>query len=303
MGLKRALFRVARHWLVPLVVGSITMLGILSSAIAQQVIHRQDFAPDDRRNDYLVALLEALFVEAPDASDAVPFTLVPLPHTVGVTPERFHKMLITGELGVIWAPYNPRLEREAIPLHKPLMRGLLEYRVFLIDEQRQAEFAQVQTLQDLRTFTLGQATGWEDIAVYEANGVEVITSSAYERLFPMLMRNRFDFFSRGITEIEGELAAYGPQLPGLHMEQTLAVQYPFPVFLYVSAEYPDLAPFLEQRLEAFVASGQFDHLWNQHFDAQTKAILEGRWIFRLSNPLLPTRIPYEVFTKVPLSVQ
>lgn len=72
----------------------------------------------------------------------------------------------------------------------PIDKGLLGFRVFLIQAEDQPRFAGVQSLEQLRQFRFGQQREWSDVAVYQAAGLPVVSGSSYEGLFHMLMLRR-----------------------------------------------------------------------------------------------------------------
>ena len=78
----------------------------------------------------------------------------------------------------------------------PLYRGLIGYRVFLIEKGRQADFDSVQTLEDLSKLTAVQGTGWDDIKILRAAGLPVVDGH-YVNLPKMLQARRGDYYPEG----------------------------------------------------------------------------------------------------------
>ena len=111
-------------------------------------------------------------------------------------------------------------------------KGLLGYRVFLIQAADQPRFTGIQSLEQLRQLRFGQQREWSDVAVYQAAGLPVVTGSSYEGLFHMLMLRRFDAFGRGVSEVSGELAHWRKKYPQMAIETELLLYYPLPVYFW-----------------------------------------------------------------------
>ena len=102
-----------------------------------------------------------------------------------------------------------------LPVRVPTRRGLLGFRLLLIRRQRQSEFRNIRSLDELRRFSIGQGFAWSDAEILRSQGLRVETGS-YEGLFRMLAAGRFDCYPRGINEVftcvpdaSGEMGVYG----------------------------------------------------------------------------------------------
>ena len=60
------------------------------------------------------------------------------------------------------------LEEALLSVRVPVDKGLLGYRVFLIQAADQPRFTGVQSLEQLRQLRFGQQREWSDVAVYQA---------------------------------------------------------------------------------------------------------------------------------------
>ncbi|MFD2449342.1 hypothetical protein ACFSQE_13670 [Vogesella fluminis] len=67
----------------------------------------------------------------------------------------------------------------------------------------------VYTVRDLHDKVAGQGHDWPDTYILRAAGLPVETSIGYEALFGMLRHGRFDYFPRGVLEVEDEIRLYG----------------------------------------------------------------------------------------------
>ena len=186
-------------------------------------------------------------------------------------------------------------ERMFTPVRIPLDKGLIGYRVFLIHKEDQPKYSAIKTLDELKKLSVGQGSGWSDVKVWRANGFNVIEGSSYQGLFGMVLRKRFDFFSRGIVEIIGEYEQRKNKMPNLHIEETIAVYYPWPFYFYFpkSEQGRKLAIRVEEGLLAlFEDKKTFDPIFfKYHGEALKRHNLKSRKIFRIKNPLLTPETP------------
>lgn len=242
-------------------------------------------SPLDSRSLDVVALLDAA-LRRTEASHG-PYRLEPSP--VALTePRQFIELEAgSGLLDVLWAAHSLHRPQRLRPLNLDLRRGLLGMRVALVDRQRLTDFASIADLAALRRFSVGQGQAWQDVDVYQASGVRVVTSAGYETLFRMLLAGRFDLFPRGIGEAFEELQSRRAEMPRLAVEPGLLLVYPFPYHFYFGPSQAALATRVEQGLMAMKADGSFDaHLWQRYGPAVARARLRERRVLRLSNPHL-----------------
>lgn len=174
----------------------------------------------------------------------------------------------------------------AVPL--PIDRGLLGYRLLLIDGARQAEFSRVRDLGQLRGLTALQGKGWPDVDILRHAGVTVWTGT-YEKLFAMTMAGRGDFFPRGILEAYGEQARLSPANPGLEVETSLLLRYRFTSMFYVAKSNQALHDDLYRGFIRAFDDGSYDRLFRRDPDIQDaleKAKVGSRRIIEIDNPYL-----------------
>jgi len=249
--------------------------------------HHGPEAPDDTRYEYHWKVLQAaLEATVPRWG---PFSM----SASGPMSERRQILEMQkpdGEINTLLLDTTAQLERDLLPVRIPVDRGLLGYRVFLIRAEMQERLAQVRTLDQLKTFVVGQQYGWSDVEVYRAAGFRVVTASKYEHLFSMLVGGRFDLLGRGVTEVLPEFRQYGRRLPGMAIESTLLLHYPLPVFFWQpkTGEGRKRAARIEEGLKIIAASGQFDMLYHATFDPMIRELgLGQRHLLRIDNPLVP----------------
>lgn len=197
-----------------------------------------------------------------------------------------------GLLDLCWASSDAEIESQLRPIRIPLFKGLLGYRIFIINKNDQAKFDKVQTLDDLKKLTVGQGRTWADGRILEANGFKVIKTNKYPSLFYMVEGGRFDAFPRGVHEPFGELESR-PKME-LAVEKNLMVYYQMPFYFFVSPNNQALAKNLEAGFERAIANGDFDKVFYADKNIQDvlqKANMKNRRVFKLDNPLLSKETP------------
>lgn len=205
-----------------------------------------------------------------------------------MTQGRVEQLLRTGEL-LHLAVLAPNLQREKalLPVYFPLSRGLLGFRVCLINPAQQKKFEQINNLADWikAEILIGQGANWPDVEILRANNLLVTTNPIPALLFEMLRQQRFDCFARGINEINYELAL--PEAKGLSLESNLLLFYPQPAMLFVAPNKSDLANRLQLGLEHAWQSGFMAAHFTKHYAALIRQIgCERRTLLRLKNPAL-----------------
>ncbi|MFT7559839.1 MAG: ABC-type amino acid transport substrate-binding protein [Flavobacteriales bacterium] len=179
----------------------------------------------------------------------------------------------------------------AIPI--PLLQGISGFRIPIIHNNQIERFKNISTLDDLKRITIGQATGWADIEIYEANNLHV-KSAPYESLYALTNIGRIDTLLLGAEQVEASLMKRKERYPNLVIDDSTLVYYPLPVFFFVSKKEPELAERLRIGLEALIVSGEMKDLFNEHFEERLNALnIENRQLIRLNNPYLIDGIPFE----------
>jgi len=194
-------------------------------------------------------------------------------------------------VSVIWSSTSTEKEADFIPIRIPLRKGLLGYRIALIDAKSQARIDAIHTIDDLRKVDVGQGFGWGDVEVYKANGIPVL-AAGYESLFAMVARDRFLLYPRGINEVFDEYETRKAALPTLAIEKGLVLYYPWPYYFFVNRNDRVLAARIDLGLHRMIQDGSFDSVfWKYNGAAIRRANLNQRRIIQLDNPLLPKETP------------
>lgn len=199
-----------------------------------------------------------------------------------------------GLIDVIALPSNLEREKKFLPVRIPIMKGILGYRVFIINKNQKERFRKIKSFAELKKLKAGAGHDWADVSILEYNGIKVEKGSNYEGLFQMLAVNRFDYYPRGVNEAWNEIDARKDSLPGLMIEDSLALYYPFPVYYFLNKNNEAVAKRIEKGLEYAISDGSFDNLFNKYFRSSlAKANLKNRRIFVLKNPSLPAGTPFK----------
>lgn len=240
------------------------------------------------KEDYFTGLLQLALNETAD--EFGPCEILPTDSIL----TRMRSLALINNYGidVFWATTS--LERESLlrPVRIPLLKGLMGYKILLINPEDQPRFSRIKNLQELTALRAGVGVDWPDNAILRANGIETVTSVNYEALFRMLAAKRFDFFPRGASEVWTEHRNH-PEV-NLHVEQDLVLVYPAPVYFFVNMNNHALEQRLTQGLHKLIANGKFDQYFFSHaiiVDAIQRVNLGERRKIYLNNPLLPPATP------------
>ncbi len=209
--------------------------------------------------------------------------------------ERVLRELERGNLvQVADAPTRPDFEEKLIPVRIPLRKGLLGYRLLLIQQKDKEKFANVRSLDDLRALRVGSGTQWSITQIFEQTGFKLVKELEYENLFQSLANGQSDFLPRGVNEVFDEFDARAPHFPNLMVEESLVLYVPLPTYFFVTPKRPDLARRIEQGLEAMLRDGSFEKLFQDyHGDMIKRAKLQDRRVLELDNPTLSPKTPLD----------
>ncbi|WP_208600199.1 substrate-binding periplasmic protein [Pseudomonas anguilliseptica] len=194
---------------------------------------------------------------------------------------------------VMWTMTTREREARLLPIRIPIYRGLIGWRVLMQRGNAAEQLASVENLDELKRFNFGQRHDWPDTAILRANGLKVVTSQHYRGLFQMLAAGRFDLFPREVVVAWQEQARAVEDGLALSIDNHLLLHYPTAFYFFTSRNRADLAADIERGLEAMIADGSFQRLFEQyHGDTLRQANLHQRRIIELHNPDLPPATPF-----------
>ena len=254
------------------------------SATARTVVYPRAESASDERDRYPVQLLELALREAHSAYELKP-------HPVFMLQVRAMREVEQGSgLDIVWTMTSKEREQALLPIRIPIDRGLLGWRLLLVEPAASAKFAQVSSLQQLKALRCGQGADWPDTTILRDAGLAVDESARYGDLFQKLAAGRIDYFPRSVQEIWGELDNHRAE--GFVIEPTLALHYPTAMYFFVNKQRTELAADIRKGLEAALRDGSFQALFMQHFgDILKRSKLDRRRVLEMRNPLLPPETP------------
>ena len=262
----------------------IAVLLLPQFASADIVVHypRPESAPDERSR-YTQKLLELVLQRAY------------ITYRVELNPVRMQqgraivRLKNNQGIDVLSTMTSTEREQEMLPIRIPIDKGLIGWRLLLVNKAHAAKFKSVTTLDDLKKLTAGQGNDWPDLRIMRANGLNVYGTSNYDSLFNMLESERIDYFPRSVTEIWSELDLYQQRLT---VEPSIALRYPTAIYFFVRKGNTRLATDIREGLEKMIADGAFERLFQEHFgDTIRRSRFKDRHIFELNNPLMPAGMP------------
>lgn len=206
---------------------------------------------------------------------------------------------------VMETSYDAKLEEtdELTYIPFPLELGIIGYRVCFVNPRVKDEIQQVNSLGELRKFTMGQGAGWADIKILRHNGFHVAEVSNYNSLFKMVAGGRFDLLCRGVNELMKEYEQY-KHIGKLTYDESFALVYRLPRFFYLNKNNTLLRQRLEEGIKIAYADGSLLELWHQHnLQSIQFTRLPERKMFYLDNPLIKNlSTDYEQYLIDPLTI-
>lgn len=197
------------------------------------------------------------------------------------------------QLQVMWAMTTREREERLQPIRIPIYKGLIGWRVNLLRQDQAQLLSQVKSLDDLKPIRFGQRHDWPDTPLLRANSLQVITSPSYEGLFAMLAAGRFDAFPREVVTAWQEQARAAQRGEALMVDEHVVLHYPSAFYFFTSRQRPELAEQIRLGLEAAIADGSFDALFQRYHGATLRnAHLAQRQVIELRNPDLPDATPF-----------
>ena len=187
-----------------------------------------------------------------------PFEIIQIDQNL-TSPRQATELRNNGIINLMWDGSNRQRETELWPVRVSLLRHLNDYRVFLIRAEDAERFKAIRTLDQLRALKAGAGVNWPSTDILRANHIPVVTSIAYEYLFPMLRAKRFDYMPRGVYEAFHEQRVNAKE--NLAIEQTIFLHYPVPFYFFVSRENAALGQRVERGLRIAIKDGSFDKLF------------------------------------------
>lgn len=242
----------------------------------------------DTRNDDLIEILQLALEKTVSTHGA--FKLKPC--ATKMNEARCREQLKVGkDINIIWTTVTEETEKDLYSIKIPLRKGILGYRVFLINKKDADKFKAIKSVDELKKLTVGQDQSWNDVAVFKTNGFKIETGPSYEGMFSMLMSGRFDYFSRGINEAKDELDARKDTYPDMMIEESILLYYHWPKFYYFNKNDMAMADRVEKGLRIMIADGSLEKIFVKYNQQDIDELnLKNRKLFKIDNPLLPESV-------------
>lgn len=174
-------------------------------------------------------------------------------------------------------------EEDLLPIYYPIDRGLLGFRICLINPDMQSAFDLIQTPQDFKTNDLNIGIGefWPDAFVLQYNGIPLETARTKEGLIKLLRNQDIACYSRGINELMEELQEENEFV----LENRVMLIYPMADLIYARNSAHQKHEMLEYGLSVAIEDGSFAELFSQFYgDAMTVFSVYQRKLMFLDNP-------------------
>lgn len=188
---------------------------------------------------------------------------------------------------VLWTMTNKEREETMRAIRVPLLKGLMGYRLLVIRKGDEAVFAPIKTKEQLLMLNAGQGIHWPDTDILRANQFHVVEAIAKENLYKMLMVKRFDFFPRGLTEVNLEDEFITPK--HLLVEPHLMLHYPTDLYFFVNKKNTALAARLEKGWAIIQKNGEFEKFFLSTERVQAAITMLNKrdhTVIELENPFL-----------------
>ena len=168
----------------------------------------------------------------------------------------------------------------------PIDRGIVGYRIFFVSPEARDKLRRVNTLEDLKKFTIIQGIGWLDTAILRQYGFKVLTGDDYEGMFELVAAGRIDLFPRGANEILGEYESH-KKIEGLMYDDSIALYYPLPRFFFTAKSNVTAIKRVEEGLITVYKDGSLQKLWEKYYGPSIGIVnLHKRKILKIDNPFL-----------------
>ena len=173
-----------------------------------------------------------------------------------------------------------------------MRRGLVNYRLLIINKKNEHEFSAIKTLDELKEKRAGLNDGWTTYSIMEKQKFNIVDIDDYDGMFNILSVNRFDYLLRGVNEIFDEVDQRLMYNPELVIEPDLAIYIPSITYVFVSKREPRIARRLQRGLELMSTSGDLDRIFDTFYsESLHKAELDKRKILYMENSNLPLTVP------------
>ena len=158
-----------------------------SAAALWTINYPKPLDDSDARAEYPIALLKLALDKT-----GVNYELLPSDRIL-LSSKALRQLRENREVNVVWSMTDSQREKDLLPIRIPIAKGLIGLRVFVINVDREAEFARVSSKSELMNFTPLQGEEWPDTKILQANGLMLLQS------LTLKMPIRYCFKTKGIS--------------------------------------------------------------------------------------------------------
>lgn len=241
---------------------------------------------DLKTKAYQIALVEETLRQSEDKYGPYKF----IPQVADLSSKRTFAELNKGEekyinlkVGLI----SREREISSIPIRIPIRKGLLSYKLLIINKINSRSFDEQIDLTDLKKRNVGVVYDWVTADILRKNSFELTEAPSYQGLFRMLSAQRFDYTLLGANEAFRILSSLEGKNLNLGVVPGIALYMNTPSYIFVSNKNPRLAERISWGMEKMISNGRFDELFYQYHQPYIEqANLKGRRIIPIPNPML-----------------
>lgn len=247
-----------------------------------QVMHRAPDSSNDKRQDYIIALIQLSLSKTLKKNETLELSAIPPMNSA-----RARYALNTNYYPnlILELSYEDDMKELANIDYAPFPAelGALSYRTCFASSLFTKSNKPINSIDDIKPLTFGTGVGWPDTRVLKDHQLKVMEISHYDNIFKMLAGNRFDLLCRGSSEILNEYLTFNATY-SLNHNKTFALYYRLPRFLFVHKNNQELKKRLETGLKMAFEDGSLIKLWQEKFADSIKfSSLINREIIYLEN--------------------
>ncbi len=266
---------------------SLLLISINAQAALWSITYPRPIDDRDLRTEYPLALLTLALEKT-----GVKYSLMPSDRIM-LQGKALRQLRENREVNVVWSMTDSQREKDLLPIRIPLAKGLIGWRVFLINELNEGRFHEGMSKNELLKLVPISGEEWPDTKILQANGFNVFTVPSYGNAAEVLETNKADFFPRSVMEVLNEVNV--GELPAeVKLEKNLAIYYPTALYFFVNKGNTTLARLIETGLQMAIEDGSFDALFMSTYEDSLKQLdLQHRTTIVLDNTLLPEQTPLQ----------
>lgn len=243
----------------------------------------------DVRKKYNYEILENALQLSSNKYGPYEIKIMPFSMTNDVT---FYELSRGTSINITMSRATPDKDHLATPIRIPIRRGILNYRLLVINKDKKDLFNKINSTEQFKQYTAGIHANAVTSEILSVLGFKVTEGATYDGMFRQLSQNRFDYIPRGVHEAFDELKLREGLVDNLMIEPSLALYMPMPYYIYVSPSYPRLADRIEYGLEKMVEQKLIQRIFNKYYAEDMKrANLADRKIIHIGNPFLSPQTP------------